>query len=139
MSLQIRELVLEPNDPDIAYSYVNTGMALLESGRGAIGHKGLNAIRYLLKGLRVREQAFADRPRHPERVSAARWLLRAYLVLPESSKVPCSPPDNEIIGALSREYQLDISEAQRSATQFVERMRQFENGKFVPPMPSSES
>jgi DNA polymerase III delta prime subunit len=132
-SLSIRTALLQGSDPDLAFSYVNTGITLLESGRGSVGYRNANAIDYLQIGLRIREEAFAERMLHPERIKAALWLARAHVVLQGGAVAGVAAPNLLEAQRICQRYDLDFGEVKRSASTFIRRKKLYERGQKVPP------
>jgi hypothetical protein len=126
--------LLTGNDPDLAFGYVNTGITLLESGRGGIGYRNANAIDYLETGLRIREKAFPDRLLHPERIKAALWLATSHVVLDGGAAAGTAVSDLLRAQQICRQYNLDLDAVKRSAKTFIRRKKLFERRQEVPPM-----
>ncbi len=73
-SLAIRRVVVPPGDARIAYAAMNTGAMLLKSGAAD------RAEALLVEALDNWEAAYAAQLQHPERRSAADWLISCLLV-----------------------------------------------------------
>jgi hypothetical protein len=103
-ALITRRKILKLGDPRLAYPLNNLGALHLKDRAPD------RAAPLLKKALAIREAAFADIPRHPDRIDTARWLAACRLAL--------LAPDEPGARALCTQYDLDFDERARKAAQY---------------------
>ncbi|MEM9060226.1 MAG: tetratricopeptide repeat protein [Pseudomonadota bacterium] len=103
-ALTILRKVLDAGDPTLATSLNNLGGQLLLSGRVRVEATGESALDLLEQALAIREDAFADLPRHPDRVNTAGWLAQAHWCFEALGEAEADPAR---AAALCQAYGLD--------------------------------
>ena len=136
-ALGLRRQCLPAGDPELANSLLNLGITLLKAGRARAGYRGEGALDLLTRALEIRVAAFPDRPRHPNRVGAARRLAQAHLALDRlGPPLPdMTRPDPARARALCAEYALDFDKESAAADLIVTRTQAHDRGDPVGPMP----
>ena len=117
-ALATRHKVLDAGDPIRALSLNNLGAQLLDSGRVRLEAKGESALDLLEQALAIYQDAFADLPRHPDRVGTAGWLARAHWCFEALGEYGADPARAAI---LCRAYEHDPVTTKKRALDYAAR------------------
>ncbi len=109
-SLSIRRDILPADDTRLATGCMNVGSCWLKAGEAA------KAEPLLREALAIREAAFAEQPQHPERRTAADWLILCLLVRARAG-VNRGVREAEA-KRLCAEYGFDFAEMERRSRKF---------------------
>ncbi|MEL6998454.1 MAG: tetratricopeptide repeat protein, partial [Pseudomonadota bacterium] len=110
--------VLFAGDPLLALGLNNLGSYLLQSGRIRVEGSSERALDLLEQALAIREDAFADLPRHPDRVNTADWLAAAHWCFEALGEDGAEPTR---AAALCREYDLDLERQENLGLDYAAR------------------
>lgn len=124
-SLRVKRANIDIWDPELAFGLLGLGSALLEAGRVRRSYRGESALSLVSQSLEVRESAFSNTQRHPDRVKSALWLAVTHLTLQELSD--SASGDINRAQALISEYELEMDELRVKAREFAHRARAYES------------
>lgn len=117
-ALSTRRKGLEAGDPLLAQGLSNLGSFLLQSGRVRVEGSGERALDLLEQALVIYEDAFADLPRHPDRVRTSEWLTSAHWSFEALGE---DGADLARAEALCRAYDLDPNDRKQLGLDFAAR------------------